>query len=785
MKAAERSDQPLLLIDDLPSSLPLLPLDDRVVFPNVVVPVMVPEGSFSQLVEENISDSQLVALGYSTASPETERGGERNFLPFGTLGRVLKMLRMQDNSIRLLIQGLSRIALGKVRREGELFICSPEPLEQAREPQIQLVALKRALLLLFHEMIDISPMLAEDLREASDNIESAGALADFVAANIELPLAEKKQIFLTVVPRDRAQLVIDLLVRERNLIELGKQIQSKVKSQLDKEQRDYYLREQLRVIRRELGEEDSHKREIEELTLAVEAAQMSPEAHEMAGRELDRLRRMPPSASEYHVSRTYLDWLIHLPWTISSREPVDIAAARKVLDEDHYSLSAVKERIIEFLAVRQLKQDSHGPILCFVGPPGVGKTSLGKSIARALGRKFCRIALGGIRDEAEIRGHRRTYIASLPGRLIQNLRKAGENNPVIMLDEIDKLGSDMRSDPANALLEVLDSAQNHSFADHYLEVSFDLSNVFFIATANLVHEIPPALRDRLEIIEIAGYTPSEKLEIARRHLVPRQLEENGLASGGRLRLSAETLAVITDSYTRESGVRELERAIASLARKTALNLLEGKYHSTIRPEELAGYLGPPRYLPATAGRSPEVGVATALAWTAYGGEILFVEALKMEGRKNLELTGQLGEVMRESAMAAFSYLRAHRRDFEIEEDLFANSDIHLHVPSGATPKDGPSAGAAILTALASLLSGLPVRHDLGMTGEITLRGKVMAVGGIKGKILAAHRAGLTEVLLPEENEKDLEDLPDEVKKELKFKLVNSVSQVLETALIKD
>jgi len=768
--------------EELPKTLPLLPLEDRVVFPNVVVPVAIPEGVFAQLLEENLSDRQLVVLGYPLEAREGEKREKRRFLPVGTLSRVLKMMRMKDSSIRLLVQGMERVEVRQVRFIGNLYICQPGQESMERKgPELEFEALKRTLLLLFHEMIDLNPNLSDDLRSASDSIGTAGELADFVVANVELPLKEKRQLLITSNPLERAQMVIDFLVRERNLIELGKQIQSKVKTQLDKEQREYYLREQLRVIRRELGEEDPHKTEIDEIARAMEKTDMPAEASEMANRELDRLRRMPTSASEYHVSRTYLDWLINLPWKKSSTDCLDIKEARRILDEDHYGLSEVKERIIQYLAVRQLKKDTKGPILCFIGPPGVGKTSLGKSIAHALNRKFCRIALGGIRDEAEIRGHRRTYIGSMPGRLIQLIRKVGVNNPVLMLDELDKLGSDMRSDPASALLEVLDPAQNSAFSDHYLEVNFNLSNIFFIATANLFHQIPHALRDRLETIEIAGYTPSEKIEIARSHLIPRQLEENGL-SDGQLQLGDETTSGIINHYTRESGVRELEREIAKVARQTALHLLEGQSHPAVLPEDLGDYLGPSKYLPETAGKKPEIGVATALAWTAYGGDILFVEALLMNGQKNLELTGQLGDVMKESVMAAYSFLRANRCRFGIQEGKFSNSDIHLHVPSGATPKDGPSAGVAMVTALASLLSSRPVLHNVAMTGEITLRGKVLPVGGIKEKVLAAHRAGITRVILPRENAKDLLNLPEEVSRQMQFSFVATVDEVLETAL---
>ncbi len=782
METTTQLADPAVLSENLPESLPLLPISDVVVFPNVVVPVVITENSFGKLMEGTFSDKQLVVLAYPLDNGNTNKNGSQRFLTVGTLGRVLKMLRMQDSTVRMLIQGLARVRCRQVRQAGDLYLCKPEPIIQRLGSEAQEETLKRSILLIFREIIALNPNLTNDLREATEKIDSAGELADFVVSNIELPLKEKRHIFNTGEDTTRAKHVIDLLIRERNLLELGKHIQSKVKDGIDRDQREYYLREQLKVIRRELGEEDPHRVEIETLERAVEETEMSAEAHEMAERELSRLRQMPPSASEYHVSRTYLDWLINLPWETGSPDCLDIEQARRILDKDHFSLEEVKERIIEYLAVRQLKQDSKGPILCFAGPPGVGKTSLGKSIARALGRKFCRISLGGIQDEAEIRGHRRTYIGSMPGRVIQLLRRVKTNNPVIMLDEVDKLGSNGRTDPSSALLEVLDPEQNAFFSDHYLEVNFDLSRVFFIATANLIHQIPPALRDRLETIEIAGYTAMDKLQIARRHILPRQLQESGLIPK-QLKLTNATISRIITHYTREAGVRSLEREIASVARKTALRLLRDDPRPTVHPDDLDDYLGPRKFMPETANRQAEVGVATALAWTSFGGEILFVEALMMSGGKQLELTGQLGEVMKESALAAHSFLRANYDSLDIDQEIFSNCDIHLHVPSGATPKDGPSAGVALVTALASLFSSRPVRHEVAMTGEITLHGKVLPVGGIKEKMLAAHRAGITEVILPEENKKDLFDLPQEVSAQLKFHFVKHIDEVLEITLV--
>jgi ATP-dependent Lon protease len=768
----------------LPLRLPLLPLEDRVIFPNVVVPMVLTAGDFTELVERNLAENMLVVLGYPSGQAGGDAVNGNLFQTVGTLGQVLKFLRMKDSTIRLLIQGLRRVEVDEVRRTGRLNLCRPRAAVTPAADPPRIEALKRALLSTFHEMISLNPSLTEELRSASVLVGDTGELADFITSNIELPLEEKRLLISLLDPAERAQKVLDLLIRERNLLELDRQIQSRVKRELDKDQREYYLREQLNIIRRELGEDDTGRAELEDLSRRIAESGMSDEAREAAGRELSRLWRMPVSSAEYHVARTYLDWLIHLPWSRSDEDRLDILKVRGVLDKDHFGLEEVKERIVEYLAVRRLNRDSRGPILCLVGPPGVGKTSLGQSIARALGRRFCRISLGGIRDEAELRGHRRTYIGALPGRVIQQLRKAGASDPVIMLDELDKLGLDQRSDPAHALLEVLDPAQNHSFSDHYLEVGFDLSQVFFIATANLAQQIPDVLRDRLETIEIAGYTPAEKLQIARGHILPRQIRENGL-EGSALRLTDEALSRIIEEYTREAGVRGLEREIATVARKTALRLIQGGAPGRVSHLDLADYLGPPKFRSETAGRKPEIGVATALAWTPCGGEILFIEALMMEGGKGLEITGQLGEVMKESALAACSFLRANHARLGIREDLFSTRDIHLHVPSGATPKDGPSAGAAMAVSLASLLRGVPVRCDLAMTGEITLRGKVLPVGGIREKVLAAQRAGIRTVILPAENSRDLENLPEEVTSRMEFIPVHTVDEVLEAALLRE
>jgi ATP-dependent Lon protease len=614
------------------------------------------------------------------------------------------------------------------------------------------------------------------------NIDNASRAADLIASNINLSTSEKQEILETYETGKRLEKLIGYLNRELQVLELGSKIQSEVKTELDKSQREYYLREQLKAIRRELGEADERTMEIEELKGKIESANMPKDARQAADRELDRLGKMPPQAAEYTVSRTYLDWLINLPWAEGTKDNLDVAKAKEILDEDHYDLDKVKERILEFLAVRKLKADTKGPILCFVGPPGVGKTSLGKSIARTLGRKFTRISLGGIRDEAEIRGHRRTYVGALPGRIIQGIRKAGSNNALFMLDEVDKIGADFRGDPAAALLEVLDPEQNSFFSDHYLEVPFDLSRVMFITTANVLVTVPAPLLDRMEVIELPGYTDEEKVEIARKYLIPRQLEAHGLTAK-TLAFEDDAVRLLISEYTREAGLRNLEREIGNISRKVARKVAEGKRgRTTITSEGVHDYLGPRNFFREVAERTMVPGVATGLAWTEAGGDIIFVETSMMKGGKSLNLTGRLGEVMRESAQAALTYVRSRADELKVDESFYENYDLHVHVPHGGVPKDGPSAGVTIATSMLSLLTKRPVRADVAMTGEITLKGRVLPVGGIKEKILASRRAGIRNVILPSKNEKDLIEVPEIVKKGLNFIFVDNLDEVFEHAL---
>ncbi len=637
---------------------------------------------------------------------------------------------------------------------------------------------------IFQKVVEMAPQLPGELAIMAMNVEDPSALADLVASILNIPLEEKQGILETLNAKERLEKVNFLLSKELSVLELGSKIQSQVREGIDKSQRDYYLREQLKAIQKELGEKDERTLEVEELRKRLTAARLPSEALKEAQRELDRLSKMSPGAPEYTVVRTYLDWLIELPWGVSTEDNLDIAQAQKILDDDHYDLEKVKKRILEYLAVRKLKADMKGPILCFYGPPGTGKTSLGKSIARALGRKFIRMSLGGVRDEAEIRGHRRTYIGALPGRIIQGIRKAGSHNPVFMLDEVDKLGMDFRGDPSSALLEVLDPEQNYAFSDHYLEVPFDLSKVLFIATANLLDPIPPALRDRMEVLDLPGYTEEEKLGIAEKYLIPKQLQSHGLTPD-HLKFESEAIRRIIRDYTREAGVRNLEREIANICRGVARKVAEGQGGLTaIRPQEVLSYLGPAKFFSEVAERTSVAGVATGLAWTATGGDILFVEATHMKGQKGFNLTGQLGEVMKESAQAALSYIRSKARALGIPEGFFNRQDIHIHVPAGAIPKDGPSAGVTMFTALTSLLTGRPVRSDVAMTGEITLRGLVLPVGGIKEKVLAAKRAGIRTLILPKPNEKDLEEVPVPVRNGLRFHFVQRMDEIIPLALEK-
>jgi ATP-dependent Lon protease len=646
-------------------------------------------------------------------------------------------------------------------------------------------ALQANLVSQFSKFVSLVPYLPDELQMMAMQVRDPGRLSDLVASYLKIAIEELQDLLSTLEVRQRLEKLIVILGREIELLELGHKIQSQVQTELNKNQREYFLRQQLKAIQKELGETDGRSAEIDDLEKKIESANMPEEARKAADKELERLRMIPPESAEHTVVRTYLDWLVSLPWCVSTEDNLDIAHARAVLDEDHYDLEKVKERILEFLAVRKLKRDTKGPILCFVGPPGTGKTSLGRSIARALGRKFVRLSLGGIRDEAEIRGHRRTYIGSLPGRIIQGLRNAGSNNPLFILDEVDKLGADFRGDPASALLEVLDPEQNSTFVDHYLDVPFDLSRVLFLTTANILDTIPHALRDRMEVLELPGYTEEEKLHIVDRHLVPKQLTENGLG-GQAIEFTHEAVAEIIRSYAREAGVRNLEREIARICRKIARSITEGEAPpERITLPLLQGYLGAPKFFSEVAERTNEPGVATGLAWTPSGGDIIFIESTRMNGQKGLTLTGSLGDVMKESAQAALSYIRTRAEGLGIAPDFYDRSDIHVHVPAGAIPKDGPSAGVTIAASLASLMTGRPVRSDVAMTGEITLRGKVLPVGGIKEKVLAARRAGIHTVALPRRNEHDLDDIPAELRNEMEIIFVDTVDDVLSQVLRQD
>jgi ATP-dependent Lon protease len=691
--------------------------------------------------------------------------------------------------VRVLIQGLRRMKIVRLASDAPYLVADIEALDDVVEPGLELAALARNAASQFQQVVDLSPSLPEDLKVASANIEDPGKLADVIAASLNLALEEKQGLLETMDVRVRLSLLATLLSREQEVLHLGSEIQSKVNKAITKTQREYFLREQLKAIQKELGETGEQGGEIKELREKLAAASLPAEARKTALKELDRLATIPVAAAEYTVVRTYLDWLVGLPWAKSTTDKLDIGRARRVLNEDHYDLEHVKKRILEYLSVLKLKTAagdeaaaSKAPILCFVGPPGVGKTSLGMSIARALGRKFVRLSLGGVRDEAEIRGHRRTYIGALPGRIIQGIRRCESNNPVFMLDEIDKVGADFRGDPSSALLEVLDPQQNNTFSDHYLEVPFDLSHVMFITTANLLEPVPPALRDRMEVIELPGYTEEEKIHIALKYLVPRQLTEHGLKKD-QLVIPRDTLSAVIRQHTREAGVRNLERYIATLCRRTARRLVEGRAKAvTVTPQNLKGFLGPAEYLSDMVERNEEPGIAVGLAWTSAGGDILFIEATHMPGKGNVTLTGSLGEVMRESAQAALSYVRSHAAQLGVDAKLLEKHDLHIHVPAGAIPKDGPSAGLTMAVTLASLLTRRPVKPALAMSGEITLRGKVLAVGGIKEKVLAAARSGIKTVLLPDPNRKDLRDVPPEIRRKLTFRFVKTIGDALNTAL---
>jgi ATP-dependent Lon protease len=782
----------------IPSVLPILPLRGTVVYPLTAVPLNISQPRSIRLVDDAISGGRMIGL-VAAKDPELEEPGPDDLYAVGTAAAVHRMFRAPDGTIRLLVQGLERIRVIEWTGTEPYLTAKVEVAEEVSADSIEVEALMRNVLDQFRRLAELVPSIPGELLTAALNVEDPRQLVYAIATYVRIELEDAQEILELDSVTEKLRTLMALLAKELEVLELGRKIQTEAQTEMEQMQREFFLREQMKAIRRELGEEDEQAVEVAEFRRKIDEAGMPEEAQREALREVDRLSKLPTAAAEYGVIRTYLDWLTSLPWQVASEDNLDVEHAREVLDEDHYGLEDIKDRIVEYLAVRKLRHDRgrdreeaaqvdqirrerEGVILCFVGPPGVGKTSLGQSIARATNRRFIRQSLGGVRDEAEIRGHRRTYIGALPGRIIQAIRRVGTKNPVFMLDEIDKLGMDYRGDPSSALLEVLDPEQNREFRDHYLDVPFDLSQVMFVTTANMLEPIPDALRDRMEILRLAGYTEDEKVRIATGYLVPRQIRENGLREQ-EITLDEETLHLIVRDYTREAGVRNLEREIGTICRKAAVKIAEGETENVhVRAEEVTEYLGPRRFFEEVAERTQVPGVATGLAWTPTGGTILFVEASQMPGNKGFTLTGQLGDVMKESAQAALTYIRSKAPQWGIPDDYFAKHDIHIHVPAGSTPKDGPSAGVTMATALASLIRGRPVRPDVGMTGEITLRGQVMPIGGVKEKVLAAHRAGLKTVILPKRNEKDLDEVPKEVREAMKFILAERVDEVIEAAL---
>ena len=769
----------------IPDVLGILPLRGTVIFPHAVTPLAVGRPGSVKLVQEALQGSRIIGA-VMQRDPSVDDPRAQGLHAIGTVVLIHKAMKQPDGTVRLVVQGLSRFRITDVLQEAPFLRARIQRPADDAPATLEVEALARTASTLFQKVVSLSPTLPDELQNVLGAAEAPGVLADLIAGALPiLQTALRQELLETIGVAERLQRLVAALTKEAEVLELGSKIQSEAQSEMSKSQREYYLREQMKAIQKELGDGDDRTQEIDALRKKIDAAGMTEEAKTEALRELDRLAKMPPAAAEYTVARTYIDWLVSMPWQQETADNVDIAAARTILDEDHEGLEKIKDRILEYLAVKKIRQAGKDPILCFVGPPGVGKTSLGKSIARALGRKFHRISLGGMRDEAEIRGHRRTYIGALPGQIIQGLRRAGTKNPVFMLDEIDKLGMDFRGDPASALLEVLDPEQNVSFRDHYLDVAFDLSRVLFVTTANVVDTVPPALRDRMEIIPLAGYTEEEKIAIAQRHLVPKQSKEHGLDPAADIEFTPEALRLLARGYTRESGVRNLEREIASVCRKVARRRAEGHPDAVqVSPDLVTSFLGVPRFeLEEVEERTRVPGVAIGLAWTPVGGDVLFIEATRMQGKRTLTLTGQLGDVMKESVQAALSWVRSHADELAIAPEFWETSDIHVHVPAGAIPKDGPSAGVTMTTALVSLLTGRRVRPGLAMTGEVSLTGRVLPVGGIKEKVLAAHRAGIRTVLLPKRNEKNLvEDVPRAVRDEMTIHLVDSVPDVLRLAL---
>lgn len=769
----------------IPDTLPLLPVRDVVIFPFMIVPLFVGRENSVNAVDMALTKDRLI---FMTAQKDitAEEPGPDDLYPFGTVGMIMRMLKLPDGRVKILVQGLTRARINSFLQDKPSYVVSIEKIKETPASKITLEteAMMRNVKEQMERLSSLGKVISPEIMMIIENIQDPGRLSDLVASNLGLRVEDAQKALEVLDPIQRLERVNEYLVKELQVSTMQAKIQSQAKEEMDKTQREYFLREQMKAIKTELGEMEEITEEIEEIRRRIKKAKMPQEVEKEAMKQADRLEMMHPDAAEATLVRTYLDWLVELPWSKGTKDTLDIKKAKGVLDEDHYNLEKVKERILEYLAVRKLQEKIKGPILCFVGPPGVGKTSLGRSIARAMGRRFVRISLGGIKDEAEIRGHRRTYVGALPGRIIQGIKQAGTNNPVFMMDEIDKIGTDFRGDPASALLEVLDPEQNSSFSDHYLNLPFDLSRVMFITTANLLDPIPSALKDRMEVIDIPGYTEEEKIEIARNFIIPRQLKEHGL-SEKLLHITDEALRKAISQYTKEAGLRNLEREIASICRKTARKVAEGRKELTIvTPGNLQDYLGIPKFLPETEEGGDEIGVATGLAWTPVGGELLYVEATIMKGKGNLTLTGHLGDVMKESAQAALSYARSRAQELGLEEDFYKELDIHIHVPAGAIPKDGPSAGVTMATALVSTLTKTPVSKDVALTGEITLRGRVLPVGGIKEKALAALRAKIKTIVIPDRNKKDLEEIPKDIRRKMNFVLVRHMDEVLKIALKK-
>lgn len=782
VKAAEKEEKEKEI--EIPQSLPVLPIRDIVVFPYMILPLFVGREMSIKAIEHSLSTNKMVML-LTQRDLNAENPSPSDLYPVGTVGLIMRMLKLPDGRVKVLVQGLTKAKTVKFLKEEPFFTASIEKITdtQPEEITIETEAIIRTVKEQIDKTVSLGKTILPDIMIVIENLEDPGKLADLIASNIGLKTEQAQEVLEITEPVQRLKKVSEILSREIELLTVQQKIQTEVRGEIDKNQREYFLREQLKAIQKELGDIDERSEEIKEFKKKILEVNMPEKVQKEAEKQLKRLEKMHPDSAEAGTVRTYLEWMVELPWSKQTKDNLDIKAAKKVLDDDHYDLEKVKERILEYLSVRKLRKEKmKGPILCFIGPPGVGKTSLGKSIARSLGREFVRMSLGGVRDEAEIRGHRRTYVGSLPGRIIQGIKTAGTNNPVFMLDEIDKIGMDFRGDPSSALLEVLDPEQNNTFVDHYLTVPFDLSRVMFITTGNLVDTIPSPLRDRMEIIHLSGYTSEEKLGIAKNYLIPKQLEEHGITDKV-LKIADSAVLTIISQYTREAGVRNLEREIANLCRKVAKKIAEGKQKNfLITSRNLHKFLGIPKYLLEEEMEKDEVGVSTGLAWTESGGDIIYVEATTMRGKGSLTLTGQLGDVMKESAQAALSYVRSKAKSLGIKDEVFSKIDIHIHVPAGATPKDGPSAGITMATAIASALTGKSVRKDTAMTGEVTLRGRVLPIGGLKEKALAAKRMGIKHIVIPKRNKRDLEDIPKYVKKDMTFIFADTMDDVLKAAL---